>query len=634
MALPVIRLFVVANIAVAMMGCSFFGKNNQDSSGQYYEASYNDRNRAPASLNPPSSIENDKGPLDPLHLRTQADYYFAKGEALSYEGRSQEAAEAFKTVLIYDPESTEVQLRLASEYLKSGQPTLALEIATVAAEKSPKNIEAKLMLGGIYSTLKTYAKAKAQYLDVLKLDPNNNDAPMYLGAIFAEEKQFAQAVKYFEKLAKNDKYETPHLAWYYIGRIRAEMPGVDSSKLAIKAFEQALLLKPGHTESAFGKASVLLKENKTVEALAFLKKFQAEQGPSLKIAEILAQMFIEKEEYEEAYAQLEILEHNSDDPLGIKLRMALILIEKKQFKQAIEKLSDIVRLAPDSDKIRFYLAAVYQEIGDSEKAIEHFAHVPPESQFFTESTVYSIHLYRQLNDSDKALKVAKKAISEKADSPQLHGIYASLLDELGETQKAYEHLIKIEERFSQNTSFLFYLGTVSDKVGEKEKTISIMEKVISLDPNHIQGMNYLAYTLAELNSDLEKAEKLAKKATQLSPKDPYILDTYGWVLFKQGKTEEAIRILEVAQKIKPNEAIFSDHLADAYFKNNMPGRARKYYEIAATTEKNKEKIQQIREKITALQGQELYKNVAGDKEAPKKRLPASIPAPVNLIPGK
>ena len=86
----------------------------------------------------------------------------------------------------------------------------------------------------------TYDKAVAEYEKVLKMQPSNVEAPLYLGAVWSEQKQYEKAVKSFEALAKNPDYTTPHLAWYYIGRVRMDQKEDRALKAAEKAFRKAL----------------------------------------------------------------------------------------------------------------------------------------------------------------------------------------------------------------------------------------------------------------------------------------------------------------------------------------------------------------------------------------------------------
>lgn len=610
------RFFLLIGM-LGLIGCAGFGPNRDFEKATYFEASFNDKNRAPASMTPPANAGSES--IDPVYMQTQADYYFSMGESYSLDGNHQKAIESFKMVLVYDQKSAQVPLRIAAEYVKLGMLSQALEFAQTAVSKNSKYVEARLLLGGLYSSFKSYDKAIEEYLAVLKIDPKNTDAPMYIGAVYAEQKHYEKAVKYFESLTSNEDYNTPHMAYYYIGRIRVEQGGKQYLKSAEQAFLKAIKLKNDYAEAVIALANLYNKMNMEKKALEFLRNYQKEYGPSLKVAELLAQKYLEDEQYDQAFDQLEIIEANSEDALNVKVKMALILIEKKKYEPAAVKLREILKLAPDSDKIRFYLAAVYEEMGLSSDAVENFAKVGADSQYYGESVVHAAYLLKQQKRLDQAIGMVKAGLKQRKDLPQMYAIYASLLDEKGEYKTALESLNEGVEKHPEHVQLQFFLGTIHDRLGDKKSVITHMKKVLALDPNHVQGLNYLAFTYTELDTNLEEAEGLVKRALKLDPHDGYILDTYGWVLFKQGRYPESVRILESAYKAQPTESIIAEHLGDAYFKSQMIDRARSMYQKAAESENDEMKLKGIRSKLTAIQNQE--------PPAAMKRSPASTSNP-------
>jgi tetratricopeptide (TPR) repeat protein len=445
----------------------------------YYEASYNDHNRAPASLSPKIAYSGEDA-LDPVYLRTQADYHFAMGESFSLEGRHEKAIESFKLVLVYDPDSAQVSLRLAAEYVKLGLVSEALEQAELSVKKNSKYIDARILLGGLYSSLKQYQRAVDQYEEVLKQDPNNTEAPMYLGAVYAEQKQYDKSVSYFEALAKNEDYTTPYLAHYYVGRVRMDQESKAARKAAEAAFKRSLLLKPNYVEATLALGSLYMKLGQEERAVQTYKTFQKEQGPNLRIAEVLSQLYMEKEEYDLAYEQLEIMEGNSEEALNIKVKMALILIEQKKYKVAIEKLQDILKQVPDSDKIQFYLAAIYEEIDQKDSAVEHFLKIPSTSQFYGEAIVHAAYILKNSKKIDEALQVAKMGFEQRKDVPQMYAVYASLLDEKKDYKTASETLKAGVAKFPDQVQLRFFLGTIQDRIGNKDQVVVEMKQVCRL----------------------------------------------------------------------------------------------------------------------------------------------------------
>lgn len=599
--------------SVMLVSCASGPTQFSSGDAKYYDAAFDDKNRAPSSMSPP--VVKD-GVVDPTHMRTQADYHFAMGEAFSLDSNHAKAVEAFKSVLIYDSEAPQVHLRLASEYVKMGMLTEALEHTEIAIKKQPKLVDAHLLLGGLYSTLKAYDKAIGEYETVLKIEPKNIEAPLYMGAVFAEKKQYEKAVKCFEGLTKNDEYPNTHLAYYYIGRVRSEQQGQAFQKAAEKAYTKALELKPTHFESLMALGELYDKMGKPEKAMKLYSSFQREHGPNYRLAELLAQTYIEQEKYDLAFEQLEMIETSGEDSLNVKVRIALILIEQKKYDQAIARLKEVLKQVPESDKIRFYLAAIYEEVNKPSEAIEHFMKIPAGSQFYGEAMVHAAYLLKQTRKLDEALSVAKEGIENRPDIAQLYAIKASILDEKGSFKEAATLLERGTEKFPDNVQLRFFLGTVHDRLGNKQKVEASMKAVLDMDPNHVQGLNYLAFTYAESNSNLEEAEKLVRRALEFEPHDGFILDTLGWILYKKGQFGDAVKVLEHAHRSQPNEAVIAEHLGDAYSKKQLNDQARKMYQKAAEVESDESKVKLIRAKITALEKQELqYGN----------RQPASTP---------
>tara|TARA_B110001454_G_scaffold218991_1_gene249086 strand:+ start:132536 stop:134371 length:1836 start_codon:yes stop_codon:yes gene_type:complete len=600
----------ILSLAILISSCAHKGSS---SDGSYYkESSYRDGNTAPKQFTPPALLtESDK--MDPFYVRTQADYHYSLGEAYSLEGQTQKAVESFQTVLVYDANSSSVRTRLAKEYLKLGQINKSIEQVKFVIEKNGDNKDARLLLAGLYTTIRSYPQAIEQYEFVLNKYPDYYEANIYLAAVYSETQQYEKSVKLFEKVLVLPDYANKHLIHYYIGRIREEENAEKNFKLAEQSYKKSMELKPEFVDAVIALGALYKNQKQDAKAMALYQSFQKTKGPNVKIAEILSQMYIEQQKFDEAFEQLEVLEAQTDDPLAIKVRMALILIEKKMFDRAIGKLEEILRIAPESDKIRFYLAAVYEETKKDEMAVNHYLKIQPSSPFYGESMVHAGYLLKNIGQLDKAVTVLAKAYENKKDYPQIYAMYASLLDEAKDYKKALEVLGVGLEKYPDNAQLHFYYGTIYDRTGDKEKVIANMQKVIELDPNHSQGLNYLAFTWAEMDKNMDEAEKLARRAVTLDPEDGYILDTLGWILFKRGNKKEALKFLEAASKFQPTVGIIAEHLGDIYRDLSMVEKAKSMYKKAFDLEIDKKKAKELEQKILAIENQ-----------AVPERTPASI----------
>lgn len=588
-------------------------KSETFSEGQYYlESSIDDKNKASSIFLPVAAL-NESQKMDSFYVRTQADYNYSLAEAYSLDGDTMKAIEAFKAVLVYDPNSESVRIRLAKEYLKLGQVNQSIEVIKEILEKNEQNREARIFLGGLYTTIKAYPKAIENYEMALKSQPAQTDVMIYLAAVYSETKEYDKAIDLFQKVLQDLNYGNKHLIYYYMGRIREEQNEPKYLKQAENFYKKSISIRPEFVDSTISLGSLYRASKDENKAIKLFQDFQRNKGPSSKIAEILSQIYIDKQKYDEAFEQLEIMETQSEDPLSIKVKMALILIEKKMFDKAISKLEEILRVAPESDKIRFYLAAVYEEVKSDAKAIEHYRAIPTSSSFYGESIVHAGYLLKNIGKLNEAIALLEDGYNKKKDLPQIYAMYGSLLDEKKDYVKAIEILESGIKKFPDNAQIYFYYGTVYDRIGKKDKVIEVMKKVVELDPNHTQGLNYLAFTWVELNVNLDEAEKLSRRAVELDPQDGYILDTLGWVLFKKGDKKESMKLLEAANRFQPGVSIIAEHLGDVYRELSMIEKAKRMYEKAKSLEKDDKKIDELTQKIIAVEKQNYPNRIPASK---------------------
>lgn len=541
----------------------------------------------------PSSVS------DPLNIRTEADYNFILGEVYSREGTSARAIELFEKVLAMDQNSPTVHMLLSAEYLKIDKMTEAIFHAKQAVHKDPKNIEMHLFLGGLYSEEKLYDKAISQYNIVLRLQPKNDEAPIYIGSLYVDKKDYKKAEQYFKSLLKNPNYETPHMAHYYLGLTHLAQEGAKHSLAAESAFKNSLKLKPDFEDAVISLANLYLQQSHRSKALSLCLEFQKQSPFNRNVADIIAQTYIKSGEFDKAYEQLEFIADN-EASLEVQMKMALILIEQKRFDLAASKLKELVTKSPTSDTARYYLAAVYEETGAVENAIHEYMLVSPSSEHFSEAIVHAAHLLKGLGKLNQALDITKKGLKTKADQPQVYTMYASLLDAKSDYLEAARVLEEGLTKFSQNTGLLFQHALMLERLGKKDVMVSQMKKILTIEPNHVQSMNYLAFTLAELNQHLPEAERLARRALELEPTDGYVLDTLGWVLFKQKKFSESVQVLEKAYGYQSSASIIAEHLADAYSMRSMTEEAKAMYNKAVDLATDETRASQIRSKLLKL----------------------------------
>lgn len=104
-----------------------------------------------------------------------------------------------------------------------------------------------------------------------------------------------------------------------------------------------------------------------------------------------------------------------------------------------------------------------------------------------------------------------------------------------------------------------------------------LKRTIEINPKHADALNYLGYSYAEKGMLLDEAYSLVKRALELKPENGYIMDSLGWIYFKSGKYDEALKTLLRAAEIVKDDPTIMEHLGDAYNALGFKEKAKAYW---------------------------------------------------------
>jgi tetratricopeptide (TPR) repeat protein len=305
---------------------------------------------------------------------------------------------------------------------------------------------------------------------------------------------------------------------------------------------------------------------------------------------------------EEAAKIFQELGQRSQTEFEVLARVIQLYVDHKKYDEALVVLNGMLHAAPDNSDIHHILGIAYYSKNDYDSALRHFTKVMPKSRFYQDAVVHSAYIYQEKGEAQKAIKYLNQAIVNQPKNTEFRyylGTFYEDLENYAEAEKYIKQAIDLEP---DNPRYYFRLGVVYDKWNKKQASMQTMRKVISLDPKHANALNYLGYTYADLGQNLDEAERLIKEALKYKPNDGYITDSLGWVYFKKGEYEKAIKYLKMAIELVPDDPIMLEHLGDAYLKVNDRANALKYYQKSLLKkEKDKEALEK---KILELSGKD------------------------------
>jgi tetratricopeptide (TPR) repeat protein len=157
------------------------------------------------------------------------------------------------------------------------------------------------------------------------------------------------------------------------------------------------------------------------------------------------------------------------------------------------------------------------------------------------------------------------------------------------------------------TEFFFDWGNALERSGRIEEAVTVFNRVLTLNPNHHQTLNYLAYMWAERGENLDQAMEYIEKALEETPNNGSYIDTLGWIHYQRGELEPARAALQTAADLEPMEPVILEHLADTLLALNQPLQAAGYYRIALEMEEQEPeqhhriqvRLQQAMDAVTA-----------------------------------
>jgi Flp pilus assembly protein TadD len=142
----------------------------------------------------------------------------------------------------------------------------------------------------------------------------------------------------------------------------------------------------------------------------------------------------------------------------------------------------------------------------------------------------------------------------------------------------------------ENLDLLYDSAMAAEKLGKIDVVEANLHKLITLKPDHAQAYNALGYTLADRTDRLKEARQFIEKALKLSPEDPFILDSMGWVLFRSGSYKEALDYLQRAYTARPDPEIAA-HIGEVLWVKGQQTEAEKVWRDASRENPDNELLQ-------------------------------------------
>ncbi len=542
---------------------------------------------------------------------------FLRGNQLENDRQYAEAAKAYEEAASQDPASADLARKLAQVYLRSGDTERAVQQAERAYTLAPADDENRRTLAITYVAAQQFDKA-AQLLEPgFQAGTLSPEGTFGLCSLWIQLGRFEDAERAAARLAELAPDDVRCL--FAVGQGYAQAGRLQDAE---RVYQDAQKLAPYEPQLFQARADLRRQQGDPEGELAILReKLEILPGDRTALLRI-AQVQHERGDSPAAIRTLEELLRHEPDDAGAVFQLGYYLFEDKRYAEAAERFEAVsrhegVQANPDyATEVLYFLGLAQVEAKNHEAARQTLAQIPPSSERYAESQLLVARMFEREERWPEALEAARLAQEREAQSVPVQVYLAGLLQRSGDLEQAVDTMQGLIESDPNNADLRYDLALLYGNAGQDERAVELMMDVVKLDQNHASALNYVGYTWADKGMNLDDAERMIQRASELRPKDGYITDSLGWLHYKRGMKlleegnadqargsfQTAVKELERAVSLlEDGDPVITFHLGDAYRSLSRFGDALGAYRRALELEPTPKDAAEIRARIELLE---------------------------------
>lgn len=382
-------------------------------------------------------------------------------------------------------------------------------------------------------------------------------------------------------------------AWFALAQaaLKAGYPAVAQADLT-----QADKLRPGWEPVALLRTQMLAARS-APEALAFLQGYLQRYPQAADIRLVYARLLVAAGRILDARAQFVLLAKQLPNNAEIAYAAGLLALQTGDLPVARVELGRAAALRfPGKDALAYYRGLADEGLALPQEALAQYRKVARGEYLIAARSRMAEILAKEgkLDEARTLLQTTRPA--SDAQRIQLVQAQAALLRDARDYAKLYEFLGAGLKRFPESPDLLYDHAMAAEKLDKLEVVETDLRKLIRLQPDNAQAYNALGYTLAEKTDRLKEAAGLLDKALSLAPDDPFILDSVGWLNYRQGHLARARDYLERAYKLRADPEIAA-HLGEVLWMQGSRQAALDLWKASLQSHPQNEALLQVLKKF-------------------------------------
>lgn len=453
-----------------------------------------------------------------------------------------------------------------------------LKAARIWSEIAPEDLAAQQVVGAML-VHQDDIDAALPYLAriVITLDEQGKSGFLIVANLLSKDKNKERALDVMQRLAK----EFPESAdiHYSIALLAVQ---ADQLELAHESVDKALEFRPDWSKAIALRGAIFQRQDDNVAALKAVAEGVESNPDDILLRTSYARLLVEMEEYELARDQFRaLLELNPDQPDTL---IALAILEVQlDNDEAAEKL--LHKLMGDEQRryeAALYLGQISESRDDTEQALIWYRQAAADRATEIEASVRIANLLAKTGRLDEARELLARMRHRSVEqSVDLYLIEGSILNEVGKPRAAIELYDRALEDYPEDVDLLYARALQAVEIDRIDILERDLRDIIGRDPDNVDALNALGYTLADQTERYEEAMGYITRALELKPENPAILDSMGWVHYRLGNYEEAKTYLRKALSLLPDAEIAA-HLGEVLWMSGDKEQANKVWDKALT----------------------------------------------------
>ena len=459
----------------------------------------------------------------------------------------------------------------------------ALESASLLLELDPDSTLAREIMAALLANDGDLDKAKTTLGGLLEKNPNRGPIVMQVPHLLS---------KFSDKgavLAATQSIVEPYLrtaeAHYAIGIAALVAGKVD---VAAKEADESLSRNPAWEQAAILKAQVL-RRDAPAKVVPFYEEFVAQHPASQEVRMQLGRELAAQSKLAEARDQFREAEKLSKGDSQAAYAIGLLSLQLDDFAEAQVAFTRALKQGyREPTSIYLGMGQAAEGLKRYEEAISWYQKVEAGDWVRAQLKIATL-IARQQGLAAGREYLQRIEARTPEDNIQMIQVEAQLLREAKEWNETYAMLTKAVAQYPDSYELLYDRAMSAERIDKLDVLESDLRKVIKMKPDYAHAYNALGYTLADRTNRLSEAKELIEKAYKLQPDDPFILDSLGWVYFRMGQNQEALKHLQNAYGARPDPEIAA-HLGEVLWTSGKHDEAQKIWRAALSENPNHETL--------------------------------------------